>query len=189
MARIDDAGGSEEGAVDMDALSKRISRLHGGSIMDQLDFYEQGDRMTLARVYVLIFNAGSSNEGLYSLQLETAERVDVVLAWELEADAKQYGQLLLEQNMPQPVPQGIGLDEISSFCTESGLSLGVVRGGTFVEPPSRTVEKFDWRPGGTSGEPPQREADGSLSEDQLDELRLRLERASRLSQAEPDDCH
>jgi hypothetical protein len=166
--------------VDMDLLKRRILSLKAGMSVDHDANLSLENANTPTQIYVLIFNEGSLNEGIYSLRIGSEEKTDVVVGWEIEEDAREYGECLEEQNMPTPTPKAYHVAQVQSFCQDSGHLLGVVRQGVKVTPPTRTVERFDWSPDGSNGEPPQREADGTYTEDQLDSLRLRLERATRL---------
>lgn len=187
------AAGGGDGEVDMDVLSKRISGLEMSSIFDQVLIFDasrqEESEIPLRMVYILIFNEGSQHEGVYSIRLERGSQTpskNVVLAWEMQADAAQYGQLLLGQHMPESSPRVFSVAEISAFCADADVLLGIVRDGCWVDPPSRTVEKFDWvlSDEADGGEAPTRETDGSLSGEQLDQMRKQLERLSRMSSGE-----
>lgn len=172
-------------AFDMAALNRRILSLQTDmSIDDDDESMSLDDPNAPKTVFVLIFNIGSNNEGIYSLHIGAGEEQDVVVGWEVEEDAREYGVLLEEtHNMPLPTPKALSMADIASFCQDSGHLLGLVREGVKVEPPSRNVDQFDWSPNSdlaTAAEPPSREADGTFTEDQLDSIRLRLERATQM---------
>lgn len=179
--------------VDMELLSRRILGLEVSSLLDQVRFYDPAEKSDTYQpppaVYVLVFNEGSNNEGVYSIRLKRTEGKpdkNVVLAWQLERDAQQYGQLILDKNMPEATSVCMHINDVSSFCEKADVLLGIIREGCWVDPPAQTVEKFDWAPdGGTGGEAPSREADGSISGEQLEQMRLQLERLSRLSSGGP----
>jgi hypothetical protein len=180
-----------EDALDMAALNRRILSLQADmSIDDDEEEMSLDDPHVPENVFVLIFNLGSNNEGIYSLHIGVGEEQDVIVGWEVEEDAREYGLLLEEtQNMPLPTPKALSMTDIASFCQDSGHLLGLVREGIKVEPPSRNVDRFDWTPNSDIGGgdvPPSREADGTYTEDQLDSIRLRLERATQMLGGEGD---
>ncbi|KAJ1640299.1 hypothetical protein T492DRAFT_931434 [Pavlovales sp. CCMP2436] len=182
---------AEGDAFDMSELTRRIASLREDVVVQPLplsqlvvqppDFPQplplsqlSNEDAGLSHCYVLLFNEGSNNEGIYSV---ASDDINVVLAWETEADAMNYGEKLVAQNMPQPTPKLFPMSDINEFVSEAGLHVGVVRDGMDYTPPSRTVDKFDWAPSGpASGEPPTRETDGTYSEDQLDAFKRQFER-------------
>lgn len=141
--------------------------------------FELCEDLALFRMlYVLVFNAGSNNEGLYVLTLGSGDESDgdasIVLAWEDEEAAARYGALLEEQNMPLPTPSPLPLEEIKEICESSArvLTLAIVREGATLHPPTVNVERFAWSPG--SGAEPESELE-LYSADELSDLRNRLE--------------
>ncbi|MBF2036905.1 MAG: DUF3110 domain-containing protein [Leptolyngbyaceae cyanobacterium T60_A2020_046] len=126
------------------------------------------------QVYVLLFNAGTDNEGIHSLQ--QGQR-NTVLMFESEDDAVRFGLMLEAQDFPVPTVEAFDAEEIEAFCNESGFDYKVVPEGALAVPPEANVEKPDWdaeekprdrpRPGNV--------AEPSLSESELDDIRKRLE--------------
>jgi Protein of unknown function (DUF3110) len=130
------------------------------------------------RVYVLLFNVGTDNEGIHTLKLKQPELEDgllgdeyqdVVLAFEQEDDATRFGLLLEAQDFPEPAVEGIDQEELEEFCESSGLGLQYVSEGMLAVPPSVNIETTDWQIDG----PPPAEPEPMLPN--LEDIRRRLE--------------
>lgn len=131
------------------------------------------------QVYILLFNAGTDNEGVHSL---SANGRNTVLMFESEDDATRFGLMLEAQDFPAPTVEAILEEEVEEFCQGAGLDCALVPSGTLVTPPETVVTEFDWdaeaAPGAArqdSSQPP-REDPGELSTSELEEIRRRLER-------------
>ncbi|MCM1984092.1 DUF3110 domain-containing protein [Lyngbya confervoides] len=120
-------------------------------------------------LYVLLFNTGTSNEGIHTLKIKDPEHEqleqDVVLAFEEEDDAMRFALLLEAQDFPSPSVEAISEAEITEFCRESGLRMQFIAKGTLAVPPEANLEKTDW----------QRD-EARTSESELDRIRQQLER-------------
>jgi hypothetical protein len=126
------------------------------------------------QVYVLLFNAGTENEGIHSLQ---ANGRNTVLMFEDEDDATRFGLLLEAQDFPTPTIEGFEQTEIEEFCLEAGFDYKVIPSGALMLPPENAVEKTDWNPDGVYVEEVPPTADESrMSNEELDDIRRRLER-------------
>lgn len=130
------------------------------------------------RVYVLLFNVGTDNEGIHTLKLKQPEAdvdfpeeeyQDVVLAFEQEDDAVRFGLLLEAQDFLEPTVEGIDQEELEEFCEGSGLGLQYVSDGMLAVPPEVNLETTDWQVDG----PPPEAPEPMLSN--LDDIRRRLE--------------
>lgn len=127
------------------------------------------------RVYVLLFNVGTDNEGIHTIKLkqpETEDDQDVVLAFEQEDDATRFALLLEAQDFPEAAVEGIDQDELEDFCEDSGLGLQYVSEGMLAVPPSNNIDITDWQEEG--GAPPAQEPEPGMAD--LDEIKRRLER-------------
>ena len=116
------------------------------------------------RVFVLLFNARTDNEGIYSLQV--GDR-NVVLMFESEDDATRFGLMLEAQDFPEPTVEGMDADEIEEFCQSAGYEAQLIEEGMLAVPPETNVEKTDWQPDADRIEEPE------LSD--LDRIRRQLE--------------
>jgi hypothetical protein len=84
------------------------------------------------RVYILLFNAGTDNEGIHSLQ---ANGRNTVLMFEDEDDALRFGLMLEAQDFPSPTVEAIEEEDVTEFCQGAGLDCKLVPTGTLVTPP------------------------------------------------------
>jgi hypothetical protein len=126
------------------------------------------------QVYVLLFNAGTDNEGIHSLQ---ANGRNTVLMFEDKDDAIRFGLLLEAQDFPSPTIEEFDQAEIEEFCLEAGFDYKLIPAGALMLPPENAVEKTDWSADGIYAEEVPPTADESrMSNEELDEIRQRLER-------------
>merc|ERR1719263_2767822 len=66
--------------------------------------------------WVLIFNAGQEDEGLYTLQGQ--QRGTYVLAFENQDEAARFATLLQADGFDEPAPTAWQKDQLSEFCAE-----------------------------------------------------------------------
>lgn len=118
------------------------------------------------RVYVLLFNAGTENEGIHTIQV--GDR-NTVLMFEEEDDATRFGVLLEAQDFPSPSVEEIEEEEIKEFCRSVQYEWQLVRSGELAVPPEHNVEQTDWQ----EDQKPSEASD--FSNDELDSIRRRLE--------------
>lgn len=116
------------------------------------------------RVFVLLFNPRTENEGIHTLRI--GDR-NVVLMFESEDDASRYAMMLEAQDFAQPVPEAIDLEEIEEFCRSAGYDYKLISEGELALPPETNVEETDWQP--------DREEEPNLSDSELDRIRRQLE--------------
>jgi Protein of unknown function (DUF3110) len=126
------------------------------------------------RIYVLLFNARTDNEGIHTLQV--GDR-NVVLMFESEDDATRYALMLEAQDFGAPTPEAFDSEEIEEFCLSAGYKSKLIEEGQLELPPETNVESPDWSaeepPGNTAGaaEP----EDRTMSDSELDRIRRQLE--------------
>jgi hypothetical protein len=130
------------------------------------------------RVYVLLFNIGTDNEGIHTIKLKDPDgggeaTHDVVLAFEQEEDAARFALLLEAQDFPQATVESIDQEEIEDFCESAGLSLQFVSEGMLAVPPEVNLEQTDWQLDVPLAEEVEEE---SAFPSDLDEIKRRLER-------------
>ena len=126
------------------------------------------------QVYVLLFNAGTDNEGIHSLQ---ANGRNTVLMFENEDDAARFGLMLEAQDFPTPTVEAFAQDDIEAFCLEAGFDYRIIPSGALMVPPDSAVDAMDWDPDGNYVEEAPPIADESrLSNEELDDIRQRLEK-------------
>jgi hypothetical protein len=102
-------------------------------------------------VHVLLFDAGSDQEGIHSLEI--AGRT-VVLLFEQLDDAERYAGLLEAQDFPIPTVEALERQEMESFCSQSGYEARYVPAGflpqtaeerLLIAPPERNMDTSLWR--------------------------------------------
>jgi hypothetical protein len=102
-------------------------------------------------VHVLLFDAGSDQEGIHSLEL--AGRT-VVLLFEQRDDAERYAGLLEAQDFPTPSVEPLEREEMERFCAQSGYEARYVPAGflpqtaeerLLIAPPERNMDTSLWR--------------------------------------------
>lgn len=124
------------------------------------------------RVFVLLFNAGTDNEGIHTLKLKDGDR-NVILMFESEDDAARYGLMLEAQDFLNPVVECLESEEIDEFCQDSAYESILVPEGTLAMPPESNLETTDWQLEGaklpTTGDT------ANFSDLELERLRQRLE--------------
>ena len=124
-------------------------------------------------VYVLLYEVGTDNEGIHSL--EVAGKT-VVLMFENKDDAERYCVLLEAQDFPCPTVVILEREEIELFCSKAGYENRFVESGFIPKtdedrlslvPPQQNRESNSWKDDKT--EPIKEENDN------LDDIRKRLE--------------
>jgi Protein of unknown function (DUF3110) len=102
------------------------------------------------RVFVLLFNAGTDNEGIHTIRM--GDR-NLVLMFEDEDDATRYALLLEAQDFPAPNVESIPRAEIEDFCNSVGYDSKLVPAGfvpqsdeerLLLAPPVANLEETDW---------------------------------------------
>lgn len=128
------------------------------------------------RVFVLLFNSGTDNEGIHTVQMGGRNKI---LMFASEDDATRYALLLEAQDFPTPSVEEMDSEEIAEFCREADYEWELVEQGTLAIPPDANVESRDWSAEGSPSPATAAEADetpeGELSNDELDRIRRQLE--------------
>ncbi|TAF55125.1 MAG: DUF3110 domain-containing protein [Oscillatoriales cyanobacterium] len=112
------------------------------------------------RVFVLLFNARTENEGIHTIQLGDRNKV---LMFESEDDATRFGVMLEAQDL------------IKEFCDSVDYDWELVPAGALAIPPEDNVAQTQWQAEGQSQPESQPESDSEVSQDELDSMRRRLE--------------
>jgi hypothetical protein len=125
--------------------------------------------ITPMRVFVLLFNAGTENEGIHTIKQGDRNKI---LMFESEDDATRFAMLLEAQDFPSPVVESIDAEEIKEFCESAGYEWEIVpENGVLAVPPEINVEDPDWQADTTQED----EDESQLSEAELDRIRRKLE--------------
>ncbi len=93
------------------------------------------------QVWVLLFNANTDNEGIYTLEIEGN---NIIVAFEQEDDAIRYAGLLEAQDFLSPTVERIDSRDLEEFCKESNYDLNIVPTDALLVPPEKNVDKTDW---------------------------------------------
>lgn len=121
-------------------------------------------------VYILLFNAGTDNEGIHTVQM--GDR-NTILMFKEEDDALRYAGLLEAQDFPQAKVEAIDSEEVEQFCRQADYDSKIVEPGQLEIPPERNVEDFSWEEESKQQEAaPEAE---SMPNDELDRIRRQLE--------------
>lgn len=137
---------------------------------------------------MLLFDAGSDQEGIHSLEL--AGRT-VVLLFEQRDDAERYAGLLEAQDFPTPTVEALEREEMELFCSQAGYEARYVPAGflpttaedrLLIAPPEQNMDTSLWREAdGASGQNQNRPAQAledepiSSGDAELEAFRRRLE--------------
>jgi hypothetical protein len=135
---------------------------------------------------VLLFDPGSDQEGIHSLELMGRT---VVLMFEDRDDADRYAGLLEAQDFPSPTVEALPREELETFCSEAGYEARFVPSGflprsdedrLLIAPPERNMDVENWReqamaPPGEGGGDVSPESSGRSGDPELEAFRRRLE--------------
>ena len=119
-------------------------------------------------VHILLFNAGTDNEGIHTIQLGDRNSI---LMFQDEEDAVRYAGLLEAQDFPEPKVEAIDSEEVEQFCRQADYDWKVVEPGQLEIPPAKNVEDLDWEQESSS---PSGEAE-TMPSDELERIRRQLE--------------
>ncbi len=97
------------------------------------------------RIYVILFNARTDNEGIHSLQ---SGDHNVIMMFTEQDDAERYAIMLEAQDMPSPSVEEMEAAEIEEFCASSNYECLLVEEGMLVVPPENNVMETDWQADG-----------------------------------------
>ena len=100
------------------------------------------------RVLVLIFNAGTDNEGIHSIRISNAQGIEgnKILMFESEDDATRFALMLEAQDFAVPTVEMMNADDVKEFCESTGYYWEVIpENSELVLPPEINVEQTDWQ--------------------------------------------
>ncbi len=128
----------------------------------------EGKMITPMRVFVLLFNASTENEGIHTIQVGDRNKV---LMFESEDDATRFADLLEAQDFPTPTVEAIDAEEIKEFCQSAGYDWEIIpENGPLAIPPETNVGDPDWQP-----DTQEEELEPEFSDSDLDSIRRKLE--------------
>lgn len=118
--------------------------------------------ITPMRVFVLLFNARTENEGIHTVQVGDRNKV---LMFESEDDATRFGVMLEAQDFPTAIVEPMDAEEVKEFCESADYDWELIPDGALALPPETNVEQTDW----------QADEKTTQSDPELDSIRRRLE--------------
>ena len=121
------------------------------------------------RVFILLFNARTNNEGIHTLQ--TGDR-HKILMFETEDDATRFALLLEAQDFPPATVEAIDSRDIEEFCRQADYDWELVEDGRLAIPPQENVLETDWE---LDKPPAAKEPETEMPSDELERIRRQLE--------------
>jgi len=100
------------------------------------------------RVFVLIFNAGTDNEGIHTIRISNAQGLEgnKILMFESEDDATRFALMLEAQDFAIPTVEMMNADDVQEFCESTGYTWEIVaENSELAIPPETNVEQTDWQ--------------------------------------------
>lgn len=144
--------------------------------------------ITPMRVFVLLFNARTENEGIHTIQVGDGQspasgQRNKVLMFESEDDATRFALMLEAQDFPTPTVEAFDSEEIKEFCQSADYDWEIVPTDSGLAiPPEVNVEQTDWKPESEEDVasetlPPNQESPEKpeLSDSELESIRRKLE--------------
>lgn len=98
--------------------------------------------VTPKRVFVLLFNAGTENEGIHTIRIGDRNKV---LMFESEDDATRFAVMLEAQDFPEATVEEMEAEEIEEFCLSADYDSELIEEGMLAMPPETNVEQTDWQ--------------------------------------------
>ena len=132
-------------------------------------------------VHVLLFDAGSEEEGIHSIELGGRT---VVLLFEDAEDAERYAGLLEAQDFPTPSVERINREDVEVFCAQAGYEARFVPAGflpsseedrLLIAPPPQNLDVNHWKDSESASPDPAFEESGQTQDPELEAFRRRLE--------------
>ncbi|NJL10745.1 MAG: DUF3110 domain-containing protein [Calothrix sp. SM1_7_51] len=128
--------------------------------------------ITPMRVFVLLFNAGTENEGIHTIREGDRNKV---LMFESEDDAERFALMLEAQDFPEATVEAIDAEEVKEFCQGTGYEWELVPANSaLIIPPELNVDETDWDLEDNE-EIPEAEEPAEISDSELDRIRRKLE--------------
>jgi hypothetical protein len=122
------------------------------------------------RVFVLLYNARTENEGIHTIKVGDRNRV---LMFTSQDDAERYALMLEAQDFPVPSVEELDSEEIEDFCRSADYDAELIEEGMLAVPPEANLEAPDWDLETPKSAPPASES--PMSDPELEKIRRRLE--------------
>ncbi len=125
------------------------------------------------RVFILLFNARTDNEGIHTIQIGDRQKILMFKSFD---DATRYALMLEAQDLPSPTVEEMDSEEIEAFCQSNDYDWEIIEEGRLEIPPEQNVEQTDWKPDQPEEkELEAQETDSEMSNEELEKIRRRLE--------------
>src|SRR4028119_2258417 len=98
---------------------------------------------TAKRVFILLFNARTENEGIHTIRIGDRNKV---LMFESEDDAIRFGMMLEAQDFPEATVEAMDAEDMEEFCRDADYDSELIGEGMLALPPEVNVEETDWQP-------------------------------------------
>ncbi len=121
------------------------------------------------RVFVLLFNARTENEGIHTIQVGDRHKL---LMFESEDDATRFALMLEAQDFPPATVEGMDSEEVEEFCSDAGYDWELVPDGALAVPPESNVEDTDWK---AEAKNPSPDSDKEIPDAELERIRRQFE--------------
>tara|TARA_B100000212_G_scaffold9607_1_gene7126 strand:- start:412 stop:792 length:381 start_codon:yes stop_codon:yes gene_type:complete len=102
------------------------------------------------KIFVLLYNSNSENEGIHSIEYKGKT---IVLMFEEKDDAERYCGLLEAQDFPVPTVESIDINEIKEFCKQCDYETRLVERNfipksaedrLLLTPPQKNIDVENW---------------------------------------------
>ena len=113
-------------------------------------FLKPNSKKLLMKIFVLLYNPNTDNEGIHSIELKGRT---IVLMFEDKEDAERYVGLLEAQDFPAPSVESVNFDEIKDFCSRCDYETRLVtkdfvpktlEDRLLLTPPQKNLEVEKW---------------------------------------------
>jgi hypothetical protein len=133
--------------------------------------------ITPMRVFVLLFNARTENEGIHTIHQGGRDKI---LMFESQDDAERFALQLEAQDFLVPTVEAMDAEEIKGFCESANYDWEIVPAdGALVIPPEINVEETNWQAEEDENTSPSEQTlpadDSQFSDSELDNIRSKLE--------------
>lgn len=138
--------------------------------------------ITPMRIFVLIFNANTENEGIHTVRVGDRNKI---LMFESQDDALRFALMLEAQDFPIPTVEAIDAEEIKEFCESANYDWEIIpENSDLIMPPEINVEETDWQIDAENEETDEsafdaeqvpRAEETEFSDSELDDIRRKLE--------------
>jgi Protein of unknown function (DUF3110) len=146
--------------------------------------------ITPMRVFVLVYNARTANEGIHSIRVSDGSASlpgavrNKILMFESQDDAIRFALLLEAQDFRTPTVEAIDAEEIKEFCESAGYDWEIIpENSDLVVPPETNLEETDWQADARKKDTDKESFNSNqvpsaapeLSDSELDKIRRQLE--------------